>query len=134
MPDDTGRSLARILRANLFTLFNGIVGASFLLLVDDLLVLCPGGQIVADAELVDGSDIEVDESLLTGEANPVSAKVGRTLLSGSTVVAGGGLARVIRVGTDSYSAQITLEARKFTLVRSKLRESSARNPAGYPSG
>ncbi|WP_147305270.1 HAD-IC family P-type ATPase [Subtercola boreus] len=187
MPDDTGRSLARILRANLFTLFNGIVGASFLLLLllgawqdalfgffvvtntligvvqefrakrtlarfavlnasralvrrdgadvecavedvvlDDLLVLRPGGQIVADAELVDGSELEVDESLLTGEANPVSARVGRALLSGSTVVAGGGLARVNRVGTDSYSAKITLEAREFSLVRSELRESIAR--------
>lgn len=187
MPAGTGRSFGRILRDNLFTLFNAVVGGSFLLLLllgawrdalfgffvvantligvvqefrakrtlsrlavlnaprarvrrngvdedcevtdvvlDDLLVLRPGDQVTADAEVVDGRELEVDESLLTGEAEPVTVTVGRELLSGSTIVAGTGLARVVRVGADSYAARITAEARQFSLVNSELRASIGR--------
>lgn len=94
--------------------------------LDDLLILRPGEQLTADAELVDSRELEVDESLLTGEADPVSAEVGRELLSGSTVLSGSGLARVIRVGADSYAARITAEARQFSPVRSELRGSIGR--------
>ena len=92
----------------------------------DLLVLRPGDQVAADAVLVASSALEVDESLLTGEAEPVSAADGRELLSGSTVVVGSALARVVRVGSESYSARITLEARRFSVVRSELRTTVAR--------
>lgn len=94
--------------------------------LDDLLVLRPGSQLVADAELVEAAGLEVDEALLTGEADPVRAPSGRMLLSGSLIVGGTGLARAIRVGADSYAAQLTSEARQFSLVRSELRSSIAR--------
>lgn len=187
MPADTGRSLARILRANVFTLFNAVVGGSFLLLLvlgawqdaffgffvvantligvtqelrakrtlarlavlnaprarvrrdgvdvecdiadvvlDDLLVLAVGDQLTADAQLVDDRQLEVDESLLTGEAEPLRPGIGDELFSGSTIVAGYGLARVIRVGSDSYAARITAEAKRFSLVNSELRRSVER--------
>ncbi|MFJ6002845.1 HAD-IC family P-type ATPase [Arthrobacter sp. NPDC092385] len=94
--------------------------------LDDLLVLRPGEQVPADAEVVDCRELEVDESLLTGEAVPVPAPIGREVLSGSTIAAGAGLARVIRVGADSYAARITSEARQFSLVDSELRRSIGR--------
>ena len=192
MPSDTGRSLWRIMQANLFTLFNLIVGGSFALLlvlgywqdalfgffvianvvigvaqefrakltlsrlavlnapkarvlrevepgigavheiavgdvvIDDVLVLAAGDQVTADAEVLEAHGLDIDESLLTGEADPVASPPGRELMSGSTVVAGSGLARVIRVGADSYAAKITAEAKQFSLVRSELRNGIAR--------
>ncbi|MHA7238794.1 HAD-IC family P-type ATPase [Arthrobacter sp. TMS1-12-1] len=94
--------------------------------LDDLLVLRPGEQVPADAEIIESHALEVDESLLTGEAVPVAVNVGRGLMSGSTIVAGAGLARVTGVGADSYAARITAEARQFALVDSELRRSIGR--------
>ena len=187
MPSDTGRSFWRIMQANLFTLFNLIVGGSFALLLvlgywqdalfgffvianvvigvaqefrakltlsrlavlnaprarvmrdgavtevrvgevvmDDLFVLSAGDQVTADAVVLEAHGLDIDESLLTGEADPVASPAGRELMSGSTVVAGSGLARVIRVGADSYAARITAEAKQFSLVRSELRSGIAK--------
>ena len=187
MPSSTGRSFWRIMQANLFTLFNLIVGGAFALLLvlgywqdalfglfvianvvigvaqefrakitlsrlavlnapkarvlregttveaptaevvlDDILVLAAGDQVTADAEVIEAHGLDVDESLLTGEADPVASGPGRELMSGSTVVAGSGLARVTRVGCDSYAARITAEAKQFSLVRSELRGGIAR--------
>ncbi|WP_244301159.1 hypothetical protein [Leucobacter insecticola] len=67
--------------------------------------------------------LEVDESLLTGESDSVRKRVDDEVLSGSSVVAGSGLAEVVRVGPDSYAVKLTAEARKFSLVRSELRSS-----------
>ncbi|MET0932751.1 MAG: HAD-IC family P-type ATPase [Mycetocola sp.] len=94
--------------------------------LDDLLVLRPGEQLTADAVLVSGREIEIDQSLLSGEADPVGAEVGDELLSGSTVLSGSGLAQVVRVGVDSYAARITSQARQFSPVSSELRESIGR--------
>jgi cation-transporting ATPase E len=182
VPLDTSRSLARILQANLLTLFNAVVGGSFLLLVvlgywqdalfgffvianvfigvtqeyrakrtldrlallnsprarvlrggveaeiapndvvlDDTLVLRAGDQLPADALILHAQALEIDESLLTGEADPVMVAIGREVLSGSAVVGGHGAARVVRVGAESYANRITAEARRFTLVNSELR-------------
>jgi cation-transporting ATPase E len=187
VPFTTSRSFLRILQANLFTLFNAIVGGSFVVLLvlgywqdalfgffiianvligvvqefrakrtldnlallhsprarvlrdgvvveiapadvvmDDALVLRAGDQIPADAVVLSSTGLEVDESLLTGEADPVLAGLGREIWSGSTVVGGFGTARVMRVGTDSYANTLTEQAREFSLVRSELRESLAR--------
>ena len=94
----------------------------------DVLVLRTGDQVTADARVLhtDTSGpggLEVDESLLTGESDPVRKHNGDEVLSGSSVVAGSGYAEVIRVGGDSYAAKLTAEARKFSLVRSELRSS-----------
>jgi len=178
----SSRSFTSILRANLFTLFNAIVGGSFLALLllgqwkdalfglavisniligviqeyrskrtldrisllnaphararrngetvdlkledivtDDLLELRAGDQLLADAEVIYSDGLELDESILTGESEPVAKKIGDTVLAGSGVSAGRGLAKVSQVGSNTYASKITLEAKKFSLVSSELR-------------
>jgi cation-transporting ATPase E len=183
----TSRSLADILRENIFTLFNGILTACFVAVVllgdlrdgfffgvvvvnaligivqevraklvldraallaapssrvrrdgevvtvalddvvlDDLLVLRPGDQLPADAVVLESTGLAVDESLLTGESEPIFADEGSRLLSGSHVVAGTGYAVVTAVGADSYAGRLTGEIRRHSLVRSELREATNR--------
>jgi cation-transporting P-type ATPase E len=91
------------------------------LVLDDVIVLSLGDQISVDGEVLDESGIEIDESLLTGEADPVDKQVGDPVLSGSFVVAGSGRIRATRVGASSYAFKLSSEARRFSLVRSELR-------------
>ncbi|MGP3536208.1 HAD-IC family P-type ATPase [Microbacterium sp. RD1] len=181
---DSSRSAWHIVRANVFTLFNGIVFGCFFVLflvgrwqdalfgfaafanaiigcvqefrakaaldrlallnaprarvlrsgeeaeiapgdvvLDDVLVLRAGDQVPADAEMIGGRGLEIDESMLTGESDPVAKSTGDEALSGSIVVAGEGTARVTRVGADSYANRFAGEARRFSLVASELRTS-----------
>jgi cation-transporting ATPase E len=90
--------------------------------LDDVLALEPGDQVVVDGEVIDASGLEVDESLLTGEADPVLKGPGDPVLSGSFVAAGSGSFRATRVGRDAYAVRLAEEARRFTLVGSELRE------------
>ncbi|AYF98210.1 HAD-IC family P-type ATPase [Protaetiibacter intestinalis] len=181
---DTSRSIGSIVRSNVFTLFNGIVGGCFLLLLilgrwqdalfglaaisnaiigcwqefrakaaldrlallnaprarvrrdgaeqelapaeivqDDVLVLRAGDQVPADAEVLDARGLQIDESMLTGESDPIDKAPGDEALSGSVVVAGEGEARVTRVGADSYANRFANEAKRFSLVASELRSS-----------
>jgi cation-transporting ATPase E len=89
--------------------------------LDDVLALAAGDQIVADAVVLDVSGLEVDESLLSGEAAPVAKRAGDDLLGGSFVAAGTGTAIVTGVGAASYARRLAAEARRFGLVRSELR-------------
>ncbi|NRI65002.1 HAD family hydrolase [Rhodococcus sp. MS16] len=89
--------------------------------LDDIIELGSGDQIVVDGEVVSSSALEVDESLLTGEADPVHKSVGESILSGSFVAAGSGAYRATKVGGDAYAAKLAEEASKFTLVHSELR-------------
>lgn len=89
--------------------------------LDDVIEMAAGDQVVVDGEVVDQDGLEVDESLLTGESDPVTRHVGEPVLSGSFVVAGSGLYRATRVGRDAYAARLAEEASRFTLVRSELR-------------
>ena len=94
----------------------------------DVLVLRPGDQVTADARVVHTDHtgprgLEVDESMLTGESDPIRKAEGDEVLSGASVVAGAALAEVVRVGADSYASKLTVEARRFSLVRSELRSS-----------
>lgn len=93
------------------------------IVLDDIIELRPGGQVVADAEVVEAEALEVDESLLTGEADPEVKEPGASLYSGSFVVTGSGRARVTKVGADAYAAKLAEEARRFTLANSELRAS-----------
>ena len=88
--------------------------------LDDLVELRTGDQVAADGVVRQAERIEIDESLLSGESDPVAKAVGDQVLSGSIVVAGSGLAQVIRVGQDSFASQLTAEARRFTLTSSEL--------------
>ncbi|WP_235500142.1 HAD-IC family P-type ATPase [Arthrobacter sp. Leaf69] len=184
VPDSTSRSLWEIVRANVLTLFNAIVGTSFVVLLvlgswqdalfglaavgnsvigvvqeyrakrsldrlavlespvarvlrdgsvqevptadvvlDDVLVLRSGDQVTADASVLESGGLEADESLLTGESDPVDKEAGTVVLSGSILVAGRGMARVIRVGADSFSSGIAADAKRFSLVNSEIRNS-----------
>ena len=89
--------------------------------VDDLVELAPGDQIAVDGTVVDAEHLQIDESLLTGEADAVRKENGDELRSGSFVVAGSGAMRVTAVGDDAYAARLAAEAGKFTLVESQLR-------------
>ncbi|MEQ4305247.1 HAD-IC family P-type ATPase [Plantactinospora sp. B6F1] len=91
------------------------------LVLDDLIELGSGDQIAVDGVVVEAEQLEVDESLLTGEADPVVKRVGDPLLSGSFVTAGAGAMRATRVGRAAYAARLTEEASRFTLVNSELR-------------
>ncbi|MFT3715984.1 MAG: HAD-IC family P-type ATPase [Gordonia sp. (in: high G+C Gram-positive bacteria)] len=181
-PDKSGRSVGHIIRSNIFTPINAILGTLFLIVaytgsfinglfglliiansgigiiqeirakktldrlsivgqakptvrrdgvsqevapgdvvLDDLIELAPGDQIVVDGETVESSSLDVDESLLTGEADAVDKATGDPIMSGSFVVAGSGSYRATKVGADAYAAQLAAEASKFTLVASELR-------------
>ncbi|MBF6239589.1 HAD-IC family P-type ATPase [Nocardia otitidiscaviarum] len=89
--------------------------------LDDIIELGPGDQIVVDGEVVESELLEVDESLLTGEADPIDKAVGAPVMSGSFVVSGSGAYRATKVGKDAYAAKLAEEASKFTLVNSELR-------------
>ncbi|MCY0904309.1 HAD-IC family P-type ATPase [Arthrobacter sp. H14-L1] len=88
---------------------------------DDVLVLRSGDQVPADARVLSAEGLELDESLLSGESDSVGKAAGDDVLSGSSVVAGSGTARVIRVGAESYASKLTAEAKRFSLVNSEIR-------------
>ena len=186
VPTRSSRSLSAIVRANVFTWFNGLIGTLFVimlvvgpvqdalfgfviifnaligivqewrakrtldslaivgearprvwrdgaeqqvpsaeLVLDDVVLLGPGEKIPVDGLVLESTALEVDESLLTGEADPVRKGVGDEVLSGSFVVAGQGAMRAERVGSDAHAAKLAAEAQEFTLVRSELRDGVA---------
>ncbi|MCS5719691.1 cation-translocating P-type ATPase [Herbiconiux sp. CPCC 205763] len=181
---DSSRSIWSILRANVLTLFNGIVVACFLVLLvigrwqdalfgvsalanavigtvqeyrakraldrlalvnapsarvvrdgeeqeiaigtvveGDVAVLRAGDQIPADGAVFSSLGLQVDESMLTGESEPVEKTPGDEVLSGSIVVGGEGRAVVVRVGAASFANTLAQEAKRFSLVASELRSS-----------
>jgi len=178
----SSRSVWSIVRANTLTLFNGIIGGCFLVLLligrwqdalfgisaianaiigsvqefrakrsldrlalvnaplarvlrdgtetevpvgevvtDDVLVLRAGDQVAADAIVLSTVGLQLDESMLTGESDPIDKAERDEVLSGSIVVGGSGLARANRVGADSFANRFAGEARRFSLVNSELR-------------
>ena len=182
VPETTSRTLWQIVRANVFTPFNALLGALLVVILvvgpiqdalfggvlvanalvgivqelrakqtldrlavltapraravrngevreisvgevvlDDVLEVRPGDQIVVDGAVVMSNGLEIDESLLTGESEPVEKEEGDTLLSGSFVAAGTGRFRATRVGRAAYAHMLSERARRFTLVNSELR-------------
>jgi cation-transporting P-type ATPase E len=94
--------------------------------VDDLLELQPGDQVPVDAVVRASSGLEVDESLLTGEAQPAPKETDSELLSGSFVVSGSGQATARRVGDAAYATRLESQARQFRLLRSELQQGTNR--------
>jgi cation-transporting ATPase E len=90
--------------------------------LDDLVDLRPGDQLVVDGVVVSSGGLEIDESLLTGESDPVRKQPGDECLSGSFVAAGSGRYQATRVGSDAYAVKLARAAKRFTLVRSELRD------------
>ncbi|MEU1486360.1 HAD-IC family P-type ATPase [Streptomyces sp. NPDC005752] len=91
------------------------------IVLGDLVELGPGDKAVVDGTVVEADSLEIDESLLTGEADPVVKRPGDPVMSGSFVVAGGGAFTATKVGREAYAAQLAEEASRFTLVQSELR-------------
>lgn len=89
------------------------------LVLDDIVKLQIGNQIPTDCIVLDGN-LEVNESLLTGESDAVKKKAGDILYSGSFIISGSCIARVDKIGKDSYIQSIASEARKFKSPNSRL--------------
>lgn len=178
----SGRSIGQIVRSNIFTRFNAILGSLFVLIVsvgpiqdalfglvlvanaligiiqelrakrtldrlvilaapravvvrddspteiltsevvvDDLLELRLGDQVAVDGRVLSSEQLEIDESLLTGESEPIHKINGDEVYSGSVVVAGAGLIRAVTVGEAAYANDLAGKARRFTVTRSELR-------------
>ena len=92
------------------------------IVLGDIIEIGPGDQVVVDGEVIEASYLEIDESLLTGESDPVDKNPGDQVMSGSFVVAGVGAFRATKVGADAYAARLTAEASKFSLVKSELQQ------------
>lgn len=88
---------------------------------DEICELRPGDQVVVDGEVVRSAGLEIDESLLTGESDPIEKAPGDAVLSGSFVSAGAGHYRATAIGGESYAARLAAEARRFKLAGSELR-------------
>jgi len=182
-PPAPGRTVSQILRANVFTRFNAILGALFVVVLivgpvqdalfglvlaantaigivqelrakrtldrlailtaararvvregrraelpvdavvlDDVIDMRPGDQAAVDAVVLRSEGLELDEALLSGEAEPVRKAPGDQVLSGSFVVAGTGRVRATSVGEAAYAARLQAQARRFSLLRSELQQ------------
>ncbi len=107
---------ARVLRADRLL----DIAASEIVL-DDILELGSGDQVVVDGVMLGALGLEVDESMLTGESAPVPKEPGDEVWSGSFVVAGTGRCRVTRVGAAAYGQRLAGDARRFRVAHSELR-------------
>ena len=82
------------------------------LVLDDIVIFKAGNQVCADAEVCAG-EVQVNESLLTGEADEITKRKGAKLMSGSFIVSGQCHARLDKVGEDSYISKLTLQAKEM---------------------
>lgn len=89
------------------------------IVLDDIILFALGKQISADSIVVDG-EVEVNESLLTGESHAIKKKKGDMLLSGSFIVSGKCVAKVARVGKYNYSAELSAKAKQYKKPKSEL--------------
>ena len=90
--------------------------------LDDVLELGPGDQVVADGVVLTSAGLEIDESLLSGESDPVGKQPGADAQSGSFVVAGTGRITATAVGPASYAARLAAQARSYSPARSEIRD------------
>lgn len=183
VPNPTSRSYWEIVRANVFTLFNALLGSLLVMILivkeyrdalfgivlvanaligivqetrakltldrltltsapkvtvrregesldiptaevvlDDTVELGLGDQVTVDGVVTEAVGLEIDESLLTGEADPIVKRRGDEVLSASFVVAGTGCFQATKVGRDTYAYGINEEASKFSKVKSELND------------
>ncbi|QTH60499.1 HAD-IC family P-type ATPase [Corynebacterium hindlerae] len=92
------------------------------IVLDDLIEVGSGEQILVDGVVKQANELKVDESMLSGESDPVRKKAGDEVLSGSFVVAGDGTFQATRIGEDSYAAKLVAEAGEFRLTDSELQK------------
>ncbi len=89
--------------------------------VDDLILIERGDQVVVDGKVLESNNLEIDESLLTGESLPIIKKENDVVLSGSFCVSGNGIYIAEKVGDESYANEITKTAKKFKMNISPLQ-------------
>ena len=95
------------------------------IVIDDIVALKAGEQATADLTVADG-DIQVDESMLTGESDPVRKLVGDSVYSGSIIIVGSARCRVTGVGDDTYTARLSKKVKSGTRHKSELMSSIMR--------
>lgn len=98
--------------------------ASSDIVVDDVIKLSLGDQVPVDGVVLSSSDLEINESLLTGESDPVVKNAKSKVMSGSMVVAGSGYIKATNVGQESYSANLTRNARQYKTAKSEIVDST----------
>ncbi|EHI96857.1 ATPase, P-type (transporting), HAD superfamily, subfamily IC [Clostridium sp. DL-VIII] len=91
------------------------------IVLDDVIYLETGMQVLADGEVLQSNGLEIDESMLTGEADAIAKNTKEKLLSGSFVVSGEGYVVVTKVGKETYSSSLAEEARQFKIINSELQ-------------
>ncbi len=89
--------------------------------LDDIVVVGPGEQIVADGMLIEGGPVTMNESLLTGESEPVAKRIGDELHSGTFCISGTASALTTRVGNDSLATSLTAAAQGSTAAKTPLQ-------------
>lgn len=89
---------------------------------DDIIVLKSGDQICNDSKVIEGT-LEMNESLLTGESDAIVKKKGSMLLSGSSVISGKALAKVVHAGNDNYATKLVNEVKEEKQIHSELLDS-----------
>lgn len=92
------------------------------IVLDDVILFTLGKQICADCIVMEG-EVEVNESLLTGESNPIKKRKGDVLLSGSFIVSGKCFAKADKIGSSSYTAQLAVKAKEYKKAKSELLNS-----------
>ena len=92
------------------------------IVLEDVIKLSTGSQIPSDCTILDG-EIEVNESLLTGESLPIKKVKGDSLLSGSFIISGSCVAVTYSVGSDNYAQQLSAKAKKYKKPRSEIMNS-----------
>ena len=80
------------------------------IVLDDIIIFKPGNQVLTDSIVLEGN-VEVNESFITGESNTILKKVGDTLLSGSFIISGSSICKVIHVGENNYVNKISSDAK-----------------------
>ncbi|WP_088889608.1 HAD-IC family P-type ATPase [Leptolyngbya ohadii] len=92
------------------------------IVVGDLLIVRPGDQVVVDGSVVGNGEVNMDESLLTGESDLIPKQAGKLLYSGSFCVSGKAYYEAEKVGKDSYANQLTAGAKSFRRVLTPLQQ------------
>ena len=89
---------------------------------DDVLKINRGDQVVVDGRILFSNHLEIDESLLTGESNPIQKNEEDEILSGSFCISGNGYYTALKIGDESFAAQITKTAKKYKFDQTPLQK------------
>ncbi|WP_297636156.1 HAD-IC family P-type ATPase [uncultured Clostridium sp.] len=93
---------------------------------DDVIFLKSGNQVLVDGKVLYSNELEIDESMLTGESDSIVKEVNGELLSGSTVIAGEGYMQAVNIGEKTYSAKIVKEAKAVKNKTSEIQRDTSR--------